>query len=165
MAMKAKVVGREALNRRLRELAPKAEEAAAKAKLEVAKEAASRIAAKAPVEFGDYKASIQGDYQRNRFGEKPIDGQQSKDPDATAIYAEHIWRWIEFGTAPHKIRAKIAPALVFRGKGGIVVTDEVSHPGSRAQPHVFTTWRAYRPKALRKVRDALNKAVREVRGK
>jgi hypothetical protein len=30
---------------------------------------------------------------------------------------------------------------------------------------VFPTWRAFRPKALRKVRNALNKAVRQAMGK
>lgn len=151
MAFKTKVLGREALNRRLRELAPKAEEAVEKAKLEVAKEAASRIAAKAPVgSTGDYKASIKGEFQRNNPGKKPFGGEQTKDPDATAVYGEFIWRFLEFGTAPH------INGGLFKG---------TKHPGTARQPHIFPTWRAYRPKALRKIRNAINKAVREAMGK
>jgi len=40
------------------------------------------------------------------------------------------WRWVEFGTAAHKIKAKPQHALSF---GGTTVR-EVDHPGARAKP-------------------------------
>lgn len=150
MAFKTKVLGRDALSRKLNSLVPAAEAATAKAKIEVAQEAARLIEAKAPRKSGDYRRSIKGERQADNPTKQPIGGVQSKDPDATAVYAEYIWRFLEFGTKPHLNKGQFAGT---------------QHPGTTAQPHVFPTWRAFRPKALRKVRNALNKAVREAMGK
>lgn len=167
MGFKVKVAGREELMRRLERITPGVTEAAAEAKLEAVKEAANLISADAPHDSGEYMESIQGDFQKNRPGIVPVGGRQSKDPDAVGVYASHIWRWLEFGTAPHKIKAKAKPALVFRAKGGgpIIVAEEVDHPGSRAQPHVFPNWREYKPKAKRKISKAINDAVKRSLGK
>lgn len=167
MAFKTKVLGREALMRKLERITPGVTEAAAEAKLEAVKEAANLISADAPHDSGEYMESIQGDFQKNRPGIVPVGGRQSKDPDAAAVYADFRWRWLEFGTAPHKIVAKNKPALIFRAKGGgpIIVAEEVHHPGSRAHPHVFSNWTEYRPKAKRKISKAINDAVKRSLGK
>lgn len=39
--------------------------------------------------------------------------------------------WVEFGTKPHKIRARNAKALAFPGAGGTVFAREVNHPGTK----------------------------------
>lgn len=170
MAFSTKIIGREALQRRLDELVPEASKAAAVAKLEVAREAASRIAARAPVgATGAYKDSIIGARQADMpAGERPVfGGNPSKDPDATAVYADFTWKFLEHGTAPHLIKAKNKPALVFRAKGGgpIIVAEEVNHPGTSAQPHIFYTWKAYRKAAKAKIARAISKAVKASMGK
>ncbi|PBB94969.1 HK97 gp10 family phage protein [Mesorhizobium sp. WSM3862] len=161
MAIKTKIIGREALQRRLDELVPEAATAAAEAKLEVAQELASRIASRAPVDSGDYKASIRGGRQADNPGILPVGGKQSKDPDATAVYADFIWRFLEFGTAPHVIKGKNGGNVVFAGSdGGLVSVPSVAHPGSRAHPHVFYTWKALRKVAKAKISRAISKAVK-----
>lgn len=166
MGYKVKVAGREELMRRLERITPGVTEAAAEANLEVAKEAANLISADAPHDSGEYMESIRGGFQRDNPGIVPVGGRKSKDPDAVGVYADWYWRFLEFGTAPHKIKAKNKPALVFRGAdGSLVSTKEVMHPGSRAQPHVFPTWKEYRPKAKRKIAKAVNDAVKRSLGK
>lgn len=152
--------------RKLERITPGVTEAAAAAKLEVVKEAANLISAAAPHDTGNYMENIRGGRQADNPGLVQVGGTKSKDPDATAVYAPYYWHWLEWGTAPHKIKAKNAPALVFRnGGGGITVAGEVMHPGTKRQPHVFPTWREYRKAAKTKVNAAINKAVRTSLGK
>jgi len=166
MAIKAKVLGREALTRNLERLTPGVTEAAAKAKLEVAQEAANRIRAAVPKKTGEFAASIVGERQADNPGKLPVGGKQSKDPDATAIYADYRWRWIEFGTAPHLIKGKNGGNLVFRAtNGALVETRSVNHPGSRAHPAIFPTWKAYRKAAKAKISRAIGQAVKKSLGK
>lgn len=166
MAIKAKVKGRQALMRRLNELAPNAEKYAAEAKLEVVKEAANLISADAPFVTGDYMTEIKGERQADNPHLAPVVGRKSKDPDATAVYAPWIWRFLEFGTKAHTIKAKTAPSLKFKGANGRWVTKtSVEHPGGAAQPHIFPTWNAFKPTAKKRINAAINRAVREVVGK
>jgi hypothetical protein len=161
MVMRAKVLGREKLMARLDQLAPNAEKYATVAKLEVAKEAASLIAAAAPKVTGEYASEIEGDYVKNRPHQELVGTSESKDPTATAVFAPFYWRFLEWGTAPHNTT-----------KGGAMragaTADEALaelHPGIIARPHVFPIWRAYKKRALRKIRAAVNKGVREAMGK
>lgn len=151
MAIKAKMLGREALNRKLRQLAPEVEKAAEIIKLQIAKDVAGEITNRAPVgATHQYMASISGGYQRNNPGKTSLSSQPSKDPDATGIYANYIWRFLEFGTRPH------INSGMFAGS---------QHPGTAPQPHIFPTWRAMKPKAKKKLNAAINKAVRKAMGK
>lgn len=127
-----------------------AEEYAADAKLEVVKEAANLISAAAPFDTGDYMSEIKGERQADNPNHAPVVGRKSKDPDATAVYAPFIWRFLEFGTKAHLNKGRFAGT---------------QHPGTLAQPHVFPTWNAYRPTAKKKVNAAINRAVREATGK
>ncbi len=168
MAFKAKMLGREATMRKLRRIVPEAEAELAVAQLDVAREAAGKIAARAPVgATGAYKASIEGGRLADRPAqERALGGQPTKDKNATGVFAAWFWRFLEFGTSAHTIRAKNAPALRFRGLGGELVSKQsVKHPGTAAQPHIFPTWRAYRKTARRKMANAVNKAVRKAMGK
>lgn len=148
--------------RKLERITPGVTAAAADAKLEVAKEAANLISAAAPHKTGHYMENIRGGRQADNPGLVQVGGTKSKDPDATAVYAPWFWHFLEFGTAPHVIKAKNAPALVFRNSGGgVTVAEEVMHPGTARQPHVFPTWREFRPRARKAVNAAINKAVRQ----
>ena len=162
MAIKAKIQGRESLNRRLRQLVPEAEKNAAEAKQQIARDAAEAIASRAPIgptvdkltgrarKAGAYRSSIKGGFQRDLKGGIGIGQTKSKDPDAAGVYAEYIWRFLEFGTKPH-VNKGAAPGT--------------QHPGTAKQPHVFPTWRAMQKKARRKINAAVNKAVRKAMGK
>lgn len=165
MVMQAKMMGREALMGKLNRLVPEAEAQLAQAQLEVAKEGAARIAARAPVgETGEYRDSFEGARLADRPGD--VAAVKTTDRNATGIFAAWFWRFIEFGTAPHVIKAKNAPALRFKGKdGGLVSVQSVNHPGTSAKPHIFPTWRAFKKTARRKMANAVNKAVRKAMGK
>jgi len=163
MAIKAKVLGREALTRRLNELAPAVEKYAAEAKMAIAEEAAVRISDRAPIgATGDYAASIQAARLADHPDKRPIGMAPTKDPSAAGIFAEYIWRWLEFGTAPHNVAAGGGTAL---GQANMAAGEGIIHPGTAAQPHIFPTWREMRDKARKRIRDAVNKGVREAQGK
>lgn len=154
MAFKAKLIGRAELTRRLRDIVPEAITAAEAAKLEVVQDAAIKIAARAPrsatAGSGDYARSIQGGYQRDNPTKKSFSGQDSKDPDATGVYGDYIWRFLEFGTRGHTNKGQFAGTW---------------HPGTAAQPHILNTWRELKPKAKRKISLAINRAVKKAMGK
>ena len=150
MALSAKIQGRAALMRRLNELAPNAEKYAAEAKLEIVKEAADKISADAPHDTGDYMSNIKGERQADNPHLAPVTGRTSKDPDACAVYAPFIWRFLEFGTQPHENKGRFAGT---------------QHPGTAAQPHIFDNWREFKPTAKKRINAAINRAVKEARGK
>lgn len=136
--------------RRLNELAPNAAKYAAEAKLEVVKEAANDISAAAPHDTGDYMSEIKGERQADNPHLAPVAGRTSKDPDATAVYAPWIWRFLEFGTKAHINKGRFAGT---------------QHPGTNAQPHIFPTWNEFKPRAKKRINAAINRAVRETQGK
>jgi len=137
--MKAKMLGRDAVMRKLRQLLPDTEKELAEEQLAVARELAGQIAARAPSRTGQYRASIQGDRLSSRPGKRAL-GQGlrggTKDPNATGVFAEYIWRFLEFGTVKMSRR-----------------------------PHVFPTYRAYRKKLRRRMSNAVNRAVRKANKK
>ncbi len=121
--------------RKLNRMLPDAERELAAAQMEVAQEAASRIAARAPVgATGDYKESIEADRIANRPYQEFTGIRKTKDKNATGVFAKFTWRWLEFGTVK-----------------------------TAARPHIFPTWRAFRKTARRKMANAVNKAVRRAK--
>lgn len=166
MAMKAKILGREALSRRLQQLAPEAEKAATAAKIEIARDAAMQMAVAAPRETGQYAESIKGGFLHDNIAHSPVGVTASKDPEATGVFAHFTWRFLEFGTKAHMIKSKDGGPLAFKGAtDDTEFASQVKHTGSAAHPHIFPTWRAMKPKAMRKMRGAINKAVRKAMGK
>jgi hypothetical protein len=132
MAIKAKFRGREAVMRKLNRMVPDAERELALTQMEVAQEAARRIAARAPRgATGDYAGSIEADRIANRSRQELIGLRETKDKNATGVFAKFIWRFLEFGTV---------------------------HMTKR--PHIFPTWRAYRKIARRMMAAAVNTAVK-----
>lgn len=136
MTVRAKWLGREKVMAKLRKLLPDTEKELAATQLDVARELAGRIRARAPRRTGRYAASIFGDRIAGQAGKQSLIGLrgQTKDPNATGIFAEFVWRFLEFGTIH-------APA----------------------RPHIFPTYRAYKKTARRKVAGAVNKAVRKAK--
>lgn len=94
-------------------------------------------------------------------GKAPVGISLTKDPNAWGIFAEWYWRFIEFGTRAHVIKARRGGFLRFtKGDGTRVRARRVSHPGSPRQPHIFPTYRAYRKRIRRRVASAINKALK-----
>ena len=164
MAITADLKGREALMRRLNQLAPNVEKYAAQAKLEAAEEAAEMMRERAPTGATlEYRESFTGELLANNPNKQQVGLSQTKDPSAAGVFAEYIWRFLEFGTAPHSTAKGGGTVL---GKKNAAQNGAMGiHPGTAAQPHIFPTWRSYKKKASAKIRAAVNKAVREAMGK
>lgn len=163
MALRARITpqSRAAVLKRLREIVPEAEDAAAKAQETSAKELAEAIKARAPRYSGEYVNSIQAVKLAGRNDDrKPIGIQPTKDPNAWGIVALYIWRFIEFGTRPHSIRAKKRALLSFRVGERLVRTGQVNHPGMAPRPHIFPTYRAMKKRIRRRIAGAINKAIK-----
>ncbi len=160
MVIQAGFLGREALRRKLNQLAPNVEKYTADAKYEIVQEAAERIRQAAPRgDTQEYAETIYGDFLRNRTDAHVLPGTNpTKDSSAAGLFAMFIWRFLEFGTAPHNVEKGGGTALgkaKLKGGGGRL------HPGTPAMPHIFPIWRAYRQEARRKLRAAMNRGVRE----
>ncbi len=150
---------RAAVTKRLRELVPNAEAQIAKAQEESAKELAEAMRARAPRKSGRYAESIRADRVANNPGKKPVGIEQTKDPNAWAVYASYLWKFIEYGTKGHIIKAKNTSDLVFFSKGKKIVTPQVNHKGAKARPHLFPTYRQYRKRIRRRVLRAIRNAI------
>lgn len=163
MALKAKVLGRDALTAKLNAIAPTATKYANDVKLQIAQEAAEKMRAAAPRGATlEYAESIEGDFLKAHAGAKQVGVTNTKDPDAAGIFANFIWRFLEFGTAPHST-AKGGGTVA--GKKKAAAGGSGMHPGTRAQPHIFYVWRAMRKKAKQRIQAAVRKGVREAMGK
>ncbi len=164
MAYKAKMMGRDAVMRKLNTLVPEAERELAQAQMEAAQELAAAIKARAPRRTGHYADSIKAGplYGRND-NEKPIGLQLTKDKNAWGIFAWFTWRFLEFGTKAHAARA---PRRNRNYRRTYVLTRAYrAHAATRAFPHIFPTYRAMRKKIRRRMAMAVNKAVRKVASK
>lgn len=163
MAITAELKGRDALMRRLSQLAPNVEKYAAVAKLEAAKDVAEAIQVRAPRGATlEYAESIEADRLSSRPQQEVVGSTATKDPSAAGVFAEYIWRFLEFGTAPHSTAKGGGTVL---GKKLAAASGAGLHPGTSAQPHIFPTYRAMKPEIKKRIRAAVNKAVREAMGK
>lgn len=147
MAMRSKVITTAAMKRRMRVFVPDAEKEMDAAKLREMEAVANKIAARAPYQTGEYHDSIVSGFLKDNPQARLRPGFiSSKDRHAVGIYGRFVWRFIEFGTAPHI-------------NGGLFAGSP--HPGTTALPHVFPTWRANRQTVKKGVRAGLNKAVKQ----
>jgi HK97 gp10 family phage protein len=137
MALRAKITpqSRDAVMKRLRDLVPDAEAAAARAQAQSAQELAAAIKPRIPVVTGKLRASIEADLVSNRPGKKPVGITATKDPNAQGIFAEWYWRFVEFGTRR-----------------------------SKAKPAIFPTYRQFRKKIRRNIANAINREIRKAKG-
>lgn len=161
--IKAELQGRAALMARLNKLAPNLEKYTADAKMEAGRELAEAVRASAPTgETLDYMESLQADFIKDRPTQEQVGIRATKDEYAVGLFALFIWRFLEFGTKPHNT-ARGGGTVA--GRKGIGTEAARMHPGSRAFPHVFPTYRAMKPKIKKRIRAAVNKAIREAKRK
>ena len=68
------------------------------------------------------------------------------------IFADEIWKHIEFGTNPHVISPANKKALAFEGKDGqTVIVKKANHPGTRPNPFIRRTINSKLPKIIKAV--------------
>jgi len=165
MAMRARItpMSRDAVMKRLRELVPAAEARAAEAIEKGTKELAGAIRSRAPRQYGDFEGSIQADLLANRPDKKAVGITPTKDPNAWGVFAKWTWRFLEFGTRPHTIKAKSTSDLVFFAHGQKIVTQQVQHPGTKAKNFIFPTYRQYKKRIKRRVAAAINKSIKQAK--
>lgn len=158
------VEGLDRLQRKLTRIIPDKAKAAARRALEQsADEMVAMMKRLVPVDSGDLRDSIGW-----TWGKKPIYSQAiakvksagSGDMVITIYAGNYGVRYahlVEFGSARHIIKAKRAKALGKDGRLGI----EVHHPGGKAQPFFFPSYRALRRSARARVSRAISKAIKD----
>lgn len=138
---------------------------AIKAEMEaVASEIVSMMKSLAPEQSGDLRDSIGWTWgKRPKYSQVMAVAKASLAGEMTiTIFAGNskvrYAHLVEFGTAPHVIKAQEGKAL---GKGGIFGS-EVHHPGATAKPFFYVSWRANKKKARSRIARATRKAAKEV---
>lgn len=164
MALRARIKpqSRDAVMRRLREVVPEIDDKLADAQRRAAEDLASAIKARAPSLSGEYRNSIEA-AKLSEIDYRQTPGiATTKDPNAYGIKALYIWRFIEFGSRAHIIKARKKPKLAFSVGGRLIRTAQVSHPGTKPQPHIFPTYRAMKKRIRRRIAAAVNKALKGI---
>lgn len=145
------------LNKKVAQL-PKRIEAAAKKAMEAgADELVEMMKRLVPVDSGDLRDSIGWTWGNAPAGSSVI---AQSDPDERGlritVYAgnekAYYAAWVEFGSAPHNV-ALGGGNKSFKG-------DAVGHPGSRAQPFFFPSYRALRKRIRDRIRRETRKALK-----
>ena len=142
MAIKVKFVNRDEVMKMLDAIAPNAQAEVGKMQIKVAKDLAVKIKPHAPVgrpEFrrrgripGTYRDSINAARLADKKDVKLVGLRSTTDPNATGVFAEWIWHFIEFGTI-----------------------------NARRQPHIFPVYRRERKNMKRRLSRALRTAIRK----
>lgn len=127
----------------------------------MAKQLASRF-----TDSGDLQMSIGwtwGEAPRGALTLASVKGKGTAGDLKITVYAGNdkafYARWVEFGTAPHSV-AKGGGTVggkkdASRGKG-------TPHPGAKAQPFFFVSYRANRKRVRSRITRAINKSARQV---
>jgi len=70
------------------------------------------------------------------------------------------YRFFELGAQPHEVEGY---PLVFKGDYGLIITEDVDHPGMVAQPFLRPAFDANSDLAVETVKDYLRSRIRELR--
>lgn len=68
---------------------------------------------------------------------------------------KHIAHWVEYGTAPHRIKAKRKKALSIGGRA----VEDVAHPGARDKPFMRPAFDEHADAAIRAVTDKVRERL------
>ncbi|NGO63954.1 HK97 gp10 family phage protein [Rhizobium daejeonense] len=145
------------LNKKVAAIPKRIENAAKKAMETGAQELVDMMRRLVPVDSGDLRDSIGWTWGNAPAGAKVI---AQSDPDSRGlritVYAgnekAYYAAWLEFGTAPHNV-AKGGGNKSFKG-------DAHGHPGSRAQPFFFPSYRALRKRVQSRIKRETRKAIK-----
>lgn len=164
--MTVKILGLARLQKKLERMPKVAKEAIQAAMAAQADEIIAMMKSLAPVDDGDLRDSIGWTFgKKPRYAQAMATMKASMAGDLTiTIYAGNskvrYAHLVEFGTKPHSIEPKNAKALGPGGKYGV----HVDHPGSKAQPFFYVSYRANKKKTKSAINRAVNKAAKEVAG-
>lgn len=161
--MATKIENADRLRRRLAGF-PKAVRAElSKALEEGAKEMVDLARKLVPVDDGDLRDSIGwtwGDAPKGSISLGTVDGPRSMNLRIT-VYAGNdkafYARWVEFGTKPHSTAAGGQDARMIAVASG----QGKPHPGARAQPFFYPSYRALRRRIRSRVTRAINRAAKK----
>lgn len=161
----AKVIGLDRLNRKLAALPAAAQKRIREAMEASAKEIVAMMRALVPTDSGALRDSINWTWGNAPKGALTLAkvSQVGSGENVLTIYAgdkdAYYARWVEFGTAPHNV-AKGGGTV--KGRKQLSAGGGTGHPGSKAQPFFFVSYRALRKKAKGRVSRAITKAAKEV---
>jgi HK97 gp10 family phage protein len=142
------------LNKKVAEIPKRIEKAARVAMEKGAQELVDMMKRLVPVDTGQLRDSIGWTWGDAPAGAALI-AQSSPDPRGLKItvYAkDYAAAWVEFGTAPHNV-ALGGGNKSFKGSANM-------HPGSRAQPFFFPSYRALRKRIQSRIKRDTRKAMR-----
>lgn len=150
---KVQIQGLTSLQRKLRALPKAAEDALRPVMEEIATRVVQLAKSLVPTKSGRLKKSIGWTWGEPPAGSIVLGQVKAKERGYLAITifaggdAAFYARWVEFGTSPHINEGKFAGT---------------KHPGTRAQPFFYPSWRANRRSAKSKITRAITKSARQV---
>lgn len=144
------------LEKKLLAMPKRVEIAARKAMEKGADELVAMMRRLVPVDQGDLRDSIGWTWGEAPKGSAVL---AESEPDARGlkitVYAtDYKARWIEFGTAPHNV-AEGGGNKSFSGVAN-------AHPGGRAQPFFFPSYRSLRKRIQSRIKREMKKAIKFV---
>lgn len=152
----ATISGKDRLLRKLRALPDIAEKRIMAAMEASANDVVSTMKRLAPVDEGDLQMSISwtwGDAPKGSMTVATVSRRRGGGPRITIFAGNreaYYARWVEFGTAQHL-------------NGGLF--EGSKHPGTRAQPFFFVSFRAHRRRMKSALSRAITRAAKEVAAK
>lgn len=147
------------LNKKVAQIPKRIEVAARRAMEKGAEELVEMMKRLVPKDSGDLRDSIGWTWGNAPAGAKVI---AQSDPDERGlkitVYAgnerAYYAAWVEFGTAPHNV-AKGGGNKSFKGAA-------TGHPGSRAQPFFFPSYRSLRKRIQSRIKRETRKSMKFV---
>lgn len=127
---------------------------------EAAEELRFEIMSRAPQDTGDMAASV--GIRMGPKGKWVQVGPGLAGPRKSRTWHQLKAKWIEFGTAPHKIKAKIRKVL---GTDTDIFGKEVMNPGMPPRPFLKPALEAARPHIRERLREVVKQTVRKANAK
>lgn len=152
MARSSTIIGLDRLNKKLKKL-PAAAEKRIKEAMEIgANEIVALMKSLVPVDSGDLRDSIGWTWgERPKYSQAIATVKSADGKLALTIYAGNskvrYAHLVEFGTAAHVNGGMFAGTM---------------HPGTKAQPFFFVSWRALRRRTKSRITRAITKSAKEV---
>nr|WP_321457190.1 HK97 gp10 family phage protein [uncultured Cohaesibacter sp.] len=141
---KTKWIGKEKAFRQLRRIAPEVEKQLGPGLEKSADELANLARSYAPKKTGNYAKTIEA---------KQV--EDHKQTPSWGLFADFIWRFIEFGTKPGRYGARTS-------SGGRDRKVYRTHPGTPARPHLWPAYRVLKRRIKSRTSRTINKAVKTV---
>ncbi|WP_319568965.1 HK97 gp10 family phage protein [Cohaesibacter marisflavi] len=141
---KTRWIGKEKAFGKLKSLAPAIEKDLSPSLEKSADELAGLARRYAPKKSGDYARSIEADQIK-----------EDKQTPAWGLFADFIWRFIEFGTKPGRYGARTS-------SGGRDRKVYRTHPGTAARPHIWPAYRIVQRRIKSRTSRTINKAIKTV---